>query len=319
MKKLVFVPAIIFIMIFAVIAQAQNDDIIRVDTDLVTVNVSVKDKNGNAIRGLKADQFEVLDNRTKQPLDLFSSEEGSVSYGIVYDMHPTTDARTLATLESLRQFTKELPASDRFFVTVFNERGNLTTEFVPTAEQVTKNLNSGAPNSLYDAIYQAAGKLQEHKTQKHTLLIISDGADHNSHHSYKELRRRLRGMNAQVYAVILDDRSNLQWSYSDISRNGPARRVPFDAPKLEGAAIADIAKRSGGESYSETAENRQRLYAIYKEINSEIKQQYTLGFSPEITDGKWHSLTVRVLRAKNDKKKPVLSYRKGYQSPAPKK
>jgi len=294
MKTLKFVPVILFLLIFAVITQAQDDDIIRIETNLVTVNVAVRDSKGNYIKGLKAEQFELLDNRTKQPIDLFSAEEGSVSFGIVYDMHPATEARTIATLESLRQFTKELPSSDRFFVTVFNEQGNLTTDFVPTREQVSKNLNAGAPNSLYDAVYQAAGKLQEHKTQKHTLLIISDGVDHNSHHSFKELRRRLRSMNAQVYAVILDDKSKLQWSFSDISRNGPARRVPFDNTRLETAAITDIAKKSGGESYSETLENRQRLYAIYKEIGSEVKQQYTLSFSPDVTDGRWHSLSVRV-------------------------
>jgi VWFA-related protein len=318
MKNHKFIPAIILTIVFAVMAQAQDDEVISVNTDLVTVNVAVRDGKGNYIKGLKAGQFEVYDNRTKQPIDIFSAEEGLVSFGIVYDMHPTTEARTIATLESLRQFTAELPRSDNFFVTVFNERGNLTTDFVPTLEQVNKNLNTGAPNSLYDAVYQAAGKLREKKTQKHTLLIISDGEDHNSHHSYKELRRRLRSMSAQVYAVIHDDQRNLQWSYSDISRNGPTRRVPFETPKLESAAIVDIAKKSGGEAYTETLENRQRLYAIYKEIASEMTQQYTLGFSPDVTDGRWHSLSVRVRPLTKEKKKWVVSYRKGYQSPPPK-
>lgn len=319
MKRFKLIPAILFLIIFAAAIQAQDDDIIRVDIDLVTVNVAVRDSRGNYVKGLRPEQFEVFDNRTKQPIDLFSAEEGSVSFGIVYDMHPATEARTMATLESLRQFTKELARSDSFFVTVFNDRGNLTTDFVPTPEQVVKNLNRGAPNSLYDAVYQAAEKLREKKTQKHTLLIISDGEDHNSHHSYKELRRRLRSMNVQVYAVILDDKSRLHWSYSDISRNGPARRLPFEMSSVNSAPISDIAKRSGGDTYSETLENRQRLYAIYKEIASEMKQQYTLGFSPDVTDGRWHSLSVRVRPLTREKKKFLVSYRKGYQSPPAKK
>src|SRR5262245_21137784 len=115
----VFAVVLFLFLTYAAGLYAQDDDVISVTTNLVTVNVSVKDKSGNVITGLKADQFEVYDNRTKQAIDLFSAEEGSASYGIIYDMHPTTDARTIATLESLRQFTKELPSSDRFFVTVF--------------------------------------------------------------------------------------------------------------------------------------------------------------------------------------------------------
>jgi Ca-activated chloride channel family protein len=322
----IFLVLAILITVFA--APAQDDDVIRIDTDLVTVNVSVKDKNGLYVKGLKADQFEVFDGRVKQKIDLFSAEESSVAFAIIYDMHPTTEARTAATLESLRQFTKELPASDNFFVTVFNERGNLTTDFVPTTEHIAKSLNAGAPNSLYDVIYQAAEKLRAKRAQKQTLLVISDGVDHNSHHSYKELRRRLRSMNVQVYAVLPDEQKSMRWSYSDISRNGPERRVPFQNTKLEGAAISDIAKKSGGEIYSETLENRQKLYAIYQEIAAEMKQQYTLGFSPNAADGRWHALSVRVRpttgavakgTAGTPKKKLALSYRKGYQSPPPKK
>ncbi len=316
-SRYIFLTLAIFISIFTV--SAQDDDVIRVNTNLVTVSVSVKDSKGNYVKGLKADQFEVFDGRVKQAIDLFSAEEGSAAFAIVYDMHPTTEARTTAILESLRQFTKEMPAHDSFFVTVFNERGNLTTDFVPTNEHIAKNLNPGAPNSLYDAVFQAADKLRAKRAQKQTLLVISDGVDHNSHHSYKELRRRLRSMNVQVYAVLPDEQRNLRWSFSDLSRNGPERRVPFENTKLEAAAISDIAKKSGGEAYSETLENRQRLYDIYKEIASEMKQQYTLGFSPDASDGRWHSLSVRVRQAGKGKKKMALSYRKGYQAPASKK
>ena len=57
---------------------AQNkDESIRVDTNLVLINVLVRDKNGQMVKGLKAEQFEVLDDEAKRPIESFSAGEAS--------------------------------------------------------------------------------------------------------------------------------------------------------------------------------------------------------------------------------------------------
>ena len=85
---------------------AQDEEQIRVETNLVTVNVAIRDQQGKPVKGLRQEQFEIFDNKTKQQISHFSAEDAPVSFGIVYDMHPTTVERTTAVLESLRAFTK---------------------------------------------------------------------------------------------------------------------------------------------------------------------------------------------------------------------
>ena len=314
MKFKGLIPGFI-IALFAVLAANAQDEVIRVETDLVMTNVAVRDAKGKPVKGLRQEQFEIFDNRTKQQIAHFSAEDAPVSFGIVYDMHPTTEDRTNAVLDSLRSFTKELGDDDRFFIVAFNERGNLNLDFIPTAEQIRKNLSGSEPNSLYDAIYLAADKLREGKNLKRTILVISDSADHQSHHSFSELSKHLKSFDVQVYAVIFNERE--MWSYSNITGE-PRQRISSDASGLDRAALQSLTLKSGGTAHFPNSEDSPRLYEIYGRIASEMREFYTLSFYPTETDGKWHELKIG-LRSVKGSKGFALTYRQAYQSSLPKR
>jgi Ca-activated chloride channel family protein len=294
-----------------------QDDVITVETNLVTVNVSITDKNGNFVKGLKRENFEIFDNNVKQEIEQFSAEQSAVAFGIVYDLHPTTSERSANVLGALRQFTKELKPNDYFFVSVFNENGSLTTDFVPTNEQIDKFLagrESNTPNSLYDVIFEAADKIRERKDAKQVLLVLTDGEDHASHHSLKELRLRLRSVNLPVYTVAFHDENRQIWGYSDIHRNEGRQVLGVgESNQLNTAALAEISKTSGGQTFERLIQNRFYLYGIFKKVAAEIENQYVLGFYPDKLDGRWHKLKVSVKTEGG--KKVRLSSRRGYQSP----
>lgn len=311
-KSLALAAVILFVFsdVFA------QDDVITVETNLVTVNVSITDKNGNFVKGLKKENFELFDNNVKQEIEQFSAEQSAVAFGIVYDLHPTTSERSANVLGALRQFTKDLKSNDYFFVSVFNENGSLTTDFVPTNEQIDKFLarrETTTPNSLYDAIFAAAEKIREKKDAKQVLLVLTDGEDHSSHHSLKELRLRLRSVNLPVYTVAFHDENRQIWGYSDIHRN-QGRQVlgAVESGQLNTAALAEISKTSGGQTFDRLIQNRFYLYGIFKKVAAEIENQYILGFYPDKLDGRWHKLKVSVKT--EDGKKVKLSSRRGYQS-----
>lgn len=299
---------------------AQDEKPIRVETDLVTVNVAVTDKRGDFVKNLRQEQFEIFDNKTKQQIAHFSDEHAAVSFGIVYDLHPTTRERTATILEALRQFARELNADDEYFVTAFNERGSLNTDFIPTIEQIENNLSEaakrGEPNALYDAVYAAAGRLRESKKEKRTLLIISDSADHNSRRNFKQLLDRLESFDAQVYAVFLDDRAFRYWTLAEMTRDARRRSVIANTPTpLDRAALDELSRKSGGSSYTPNLQSREELDRIFKQIASELRSLYTLGFYPSAPDSKRHRLKIRVNQSDKETKRFVLSYRQNYQSP----
>lgn len=316
--KIINKPLLIIAFLIALSGfSAAQDEPIRVETNLVTVNVAVTDKNGNHIKGLKREDFEIWDNKTRQTIDTFSAENVPVSFGIVYDMHPTTDERTKTVLDALRQFTKDFKQADNFFVTVFNERGSLTTEFVPNPEQINANLTDvkpATPNSLYDTIFAASEKVREKRNTKQVLLVLTDGEDRTSHHSLKELRTHLRNVNLPVYSVSFAADNKSSSGYYDLYRmQGRQTLGAAETSQLNTAALAEISKTSGGQTFDRAVQNRYLLFGIFKKVLGEVENQYVIGFYPDATDGKWHKLKISIKNATG--KKYRLSNRKGYLSP----
>lgn len=308
----------LLILVFSANGLAQDEDkAVRVETELVSINVGVIDGVGKPVAGLSQHQFEIYDNRVKQKIEHFSSASAGITYGIVYDMHPTTEQRTNAVLNGLREFTKGLQTADDFFFTVFNERGNLSLDFVPDSDQLGRHLarpQKREPRSLYDALYLAAEKLRSQKNFKKTLLVITDAADHHSRRTFNEVRDQLRKFDVQVYAIILDERSDRFTSYVDITKHPERSQVLSDASPAERAALSSITLRTGGATFPSSFEDQQNILRISQQIANEMQRQYTLSFYPsELPDGKWHTLRVS-LRGVPDSKKFVLTYRQGYQA-----
>lgn len=301
---------VILLFVLSLVNVSAQDDAIRIETNLVTLNVAITDKNGNYIKDLKKEDFEIFDGRSKQEIGHFSSEDAPVYFGIVYDMQ--AEEQTANVLEALRRFAGQLGEKDDYFVTVFNERGSLTTDFVPTSGQIATNLESGKPNSLYDAIVAASEKAQQRKNAKHVLLVLTDGDDNASRNSLKDLRAHLRSVNMPVYTVNFDNADQSSWNYTEMNHRRETRKLDrYETSELNKAALDEICKISGGQSFEKTIYNRLYLYTIFTKILTEVENQYVIGFYPENSDGKWHKLKVNV---KAEKGKLKLSNRKGYMA-----
>ena len=102
MKVSVIVITLSLLLVFSV--RAQDEDV-SVSTDIVTVSVAIRDANGQPVTGLTQNQFEVFDDDVKQTIEQFSPVSAGITFGIVYDMHPTTSDQTNAVLGGLREFT----------------------------------------------------------------------------------------------------------------------------------------------------------------------------------------------------------------------
>ena len=329
MRKPILVLIIFFAatMTDAVIAQNQDDEKEVVGTNLVNVNVSVTDARGRYVKGLTTDQFDVFDNKERQQIAQFSSEEAPFSVGIVYDIHSASPAQTAATLRALKQFTGTLRQEDYFFLMVFDERGIVVVDFIPTADQVINHLKfvrPYGPAALYDAVFHAAEKVRTARNPKKALLIISDGEDRQSGHSDKEVRRQVRELNIQVYGIgIADLRANpragdRRWMFEDITRGIGGRAFLANTDATFGhAVLEEMARVSGGTAYfPDRVDSEQELFGVCTQIALEMRQQYTLAFYPSATatDSKWHKLRIRV-KPQVDAGRLYLSYREGYQLP----
>lgn len=327
MKKfLLFLPAILLAISSHAVcnAQSRGDERIVVGTNLVSVNVSVTDAHGRYVAGLRREDFVVTDNRVRQRIAHFSSEESPFSLGIVYDAHGPAPSRAEAVLRALKQFVGTLRPEDDYFVLAFNERGSLALDFVPTAEQFARHLvagGTGSPVSLYDAVHLAAARVRGARNAKRALLIISDGRNHNSRHGYKELRERLREFDVQLYSIgVADERDDPavgygRWMLEDISRGTGRRTFLAGADAAFGRAVLDeMAHATGGTAYFPSTDGEPELLGLCAQIGLELRRQYTLGFYPSTPagDAKWHRLHVGV-NAPKERGRLFLSHRESYQ------
>lgn len=316
--------ALLFIVLFVSMRSQAQEEEVAVGTHLVSVNVTVTGSNGKYVSGLRREQFEVFDDNAKQQIAFFSAENAPTTFGIVYDMHPSTVERSTATLRALKQFTRTLRPEDDFFIVAFNERGSLVLDFIPTLEQVQTNLPMGQPQgaaSLYDAVFMAAGKIRASQNPKRALLIISDGEDHNSRSSYKELRNRISGFDVQIYTIGIDDSPNNKsaksdrWTYEDLTRRTGRRTLANAEAAMGRAVLEELSKASGGTAYFPETTGERELAGICTQIALELRQQYAIGFYPTDTTSaaQWHRLRINVRPPDQSQGRLALSYREGYQ------
>ena len=304
-------------------SDSPQEEPVVVSTNLVTVNVIVTDKKGKYVRGLESQQFSIYDENAKQKIAHFAVGSAPVSIGIVYEVRSTSSGQVSASLSALRQFVATLGEHDTFFFSAYSPEGSVTAEFIPSAKQLTEHLSSvkpGGPSALYDAIYSATGRLRQSRNLKRALLIISDGEDNNSEHSYNQLRDRLREFDVQIYTIRIAGLAMVpftpyrRWVFDDVTRQTGPRSFPLYAEADKGSAVlGEMARVSGGTTYTPEGTNEPELTGICTQIAQELRAQYTLGFYPnDLTSKKWHRIKVRVNTSESSSKFS-LSYRKGYQ------
>ena len=303
--------------------QTQQDDRVVTGTNLVTVNVIVTDGNGRYVQGLSEDQFMVYDNKIKQRIAHFSSEPAALSIGIVCEIHESTPEQTREMLSAVKQFAGTLQTDDDFFFMAFSEHGSFITDFIPSSNQVLDHLRGvkpGGPSSLYDSVYAAATRLRQARNLKKALLLFSDGHDNNSAQSYKSLRNRLSTLDAQIYAIGINDPAldhfagSPRWFFEDITREGKRRSAQVSPELASGRAVlAEMSRASGGTTYVPERESEAELAYICSQIAFELHQQYTLAFYSQATvNNERRKLEVRV-RESQAHTNLKLSYRKAYQ------
>lgn len=326
-NRMTFVTGLILASLLTVSGQSpsdsQQEDPVVIGTNLVTVNVIVTDNKGRYVKGLKPDQFSIYDENIRQKIAHFSVGAAPVSIGIVYEVHSASASQVSASLAALRQFVATLGERDSFFFMAYSADGSVTTEFIPSAKQLTDHLSSvkpGGPAALYDVIFSAAGRLRQSRNLKRALLVISDGQDDNSKHSYDEVRNRLREFDAQIYAIGIADPAMDQfagyrrWVFEDFTRQTGRRSFLHNTEADMGRAVlGEMARVSGGAAYTPESESEPELTGICTQIAVELREQYTLAFYPsDLRSKKRHRINVRVTPPQKSTGLSI-SYRKGYQ------
>ncbi|MEA2175649.1 MAG: Ca-activated chloride channel, partial [Blastocatellia bacterium] len=223
--------------IFPALARAQSsqdDEVVRVNTDLVVLNVTVTDAQGNYVHGLKAKDFKIFEDGREQPLDTiagFNVEETPFAAVLLLDTSGSMESRlTLARSAAIR-FLDGLRDEDVAAIYRFDAKIEQVQEFSPGRDlpEMAYSIRAKGMTALNDAIRRAALDLSGRAEKRHAIIVLSDGMDNFSKASANKALESALAVGATIYTVDMS------------ATDGNASRDRQNA-----AALREFASKSGG-------------------------------------------------------------------------
>jgi Ca-activated chloride channel family protein len=280
---------------------------VRVDIDLVLVNVTVTDPYNRLVTGLSKEHFRVEEDKRKQEILYFSSEDVPLSLGVVFDLSGSMNRanKMERAAKAAVTFLQTANPEDEFFVVHFSDEPKLLTGFTRGVEEIQNSLitvRAKGRTALMDALYLALNTMRKAQNSRKALLVLSDGGDNHSRYSVRDVMTAVREADVQVYAIGIFDPVG-------------ARSEPeiLWGPSL----LKDIAETTGGRLFSVALHNISQLPDVAEKISIELRNQYILGYRPSNKehDGTWRKIRVKLSPPKG--LPPLTTYaRRGYYAPA---
>lgn len=259
------------------VPKAESDDVIRVDSVLVPIPVSVLDDNGRAIGGLRLEDFELKINGKVEQISELSRSETPIRLALLFDNSSSVlIAREFEKKAAIR-FFRHVIRPEKDLVALFSvaTATRLEQPFTRSVDQLTNAIElfpmpEGA-TALLDGMIKAAEYLKDADGRR-VIVIVSDGDDTYSDTSLENTLRVLQLTNCQVYVVKTTDFENYKRTGQ---RAGNANIRQLAAERR----MQEIARQTGGAVYSPVDEDE--LDRAFKQISAELAQQYVLSYYPE--------------------------------------
>jgi Ca-activated chloride channel family protein len=287
---------ILFSVCFLQVARAQDDDVVRVSTNLVVLNVTVTDQNGAYVKGLKLKDFKIFEDGKEVPastISSFSFQESPYAAVVLLDSSGSMETRFSLARSAAIRFLDGLRDEDVAAVYRFDSKVERVQQFSGGRDlaPMAYTIRAKGMTTLNDAIVEASHELAARTEARKAIVVLSDGMDTSSKSSSSKAVESALSVGASIYAV-------------DMS----ALETPGIANRQSAASLKGFAEKTGGRFVA--TPGGPALRDAFTGIAEELGQQYTISYRPEnqTRDGKWRTLEVRV--ARND---AAVRTRKGYR------
>jgi VWFA-related protein len=288
--------------------------------ELVNVDVSVTDPRGNFVRGLRRENFRILDEGVEQPITHFAPIEAPAVALVLVETSPAVFMIHRQHLEAAQLLFDGLAMDDWVGVGTYDQTARQQLRLTQDKRAAQRailtpryGLGMGQLN-LSDGVTEALKWLREVPAKK-ALVLLSTGLDTSPPERRQALLEELRASDVAIFAVAMG--GDLRDFQGQAKSEGGA--VSFaEATRL----LETLANTTGGRAWF--PRTSQELPAIYRQIAVTLRHRYSLGFAPPARDARLHRIEVRVVtddgRTSSSAKTSSglrISTRHGYLAPAP--
>ena len=189
----------------------------RVNTTLVTIPVSVMDRNGRFIPDLRKDEFQIFEDGAQQNVSYFASIEKPFTVALVIDTSASTHFRMDEMQDAAIEFVNQLRPDDRVLVVSFDSQIRVLAEATNdrnVLRDAIRNTRTGGNTRLYDAIDFVIHQRLNQISGRKAIVLFTDGVDTTSKHAkYEDNMRDAEELDALIYPVQYD-------TYNDVAGPG---------------------------------------------------------------------------------------------------
>lgn len=296
-SRLVCLP-LILLMNFSVATPQQDDDVVRVNTELVVLNVTVTDKSGQYVKALRASDFKIYEDGSEVQANMiasFSLQESPYAAVVLLDSSGSMDSRFSLARSAAIRFLDGLREEDVAAVYRFDSKVERVQEFSGGRDlaPMAYGIRAKGMTTLNDAIVEASKILADRPEKRKAIVVLSDGMDTFSKASSDKAVESALAIGASIYAV-------------DMS----AIETPGSSNRQSAMSLKGFAEKTGGRFVA--TPGGPALRDAFTGIADELGHQYTIAYRPanQLRDGKWRTLEVKVSRENLQ-----IRTRKGYRTP----
>jgi Ca-activated chloride channel homolog len=281
--------------------EISEGDIIRVDSQLTTLNVSVVERNtSRGVMGLTQRDFELLEDGTRQEIVQFESSEAPFDLVLLIDVSGSTRDKVKLIRAAALRFVAAARPSDRIAIISFAGQPTLVSPFTLNRELLRQRVEgidtATGDTKVYDAIEFAlkqipAGTIGSRRT---ALVLMSDGLDGSmegvqgdgSQVSYNEVLGHVREFDGVLYSL---------WLNTEYEALSPLDTQP-EAFDQSHERMKGMAEAGGGAFYE--VDRLEDLAGSYERVVADLGTVYSLSYRPtnKARDGKWRTIRVNVAR-----------------------
>ena len=280
---------IVFVAFFSripVLAQSQDESVVRVDVNLVLVDATVKTKAGRIMADLKKDDFELREDGVTQKLEVFSRDELPLNVALVLDLSDSIGPFLGPLRDAANTALAALKPEDEVALFTFSTEAELRVPFTNDKTQIAQQINTfhaGGATNINDGIFVAAKYLLNAPPKgRRVIILISDdvGTDAGGQGT-RDIVTESIAADAVLYNLKIP------------GYNPPG--TLFAASMIPGLVnIRRVMDQTGGEIFD--VQDVAHLDAAFRALIERIKTRYTLGYYTQATgaEGKPHKLDVRL-------------------------
>lgn len=270
-------------------------DVLKVNTSLVTVPVTVMDRSGKYVPDLHRRDFHIFDNGVEQRIAYFATVDQPFTVVLLIDTSGSTHFRIDEIQSAAISFVNQLKIEDRVMVMSFDDQIRVLSE--PTNDRdalitAIRRTRTGEGTRLYDAVDVVLKQKLSSISGRKAVVLFTDGVDTTSHHaSYKSTIREAQESDGAVYCVAYDTSGNQPFGTGQRLPGGIILQLPGRGPvgsgngganpgdyKLAGEYLHEIALESGGRYFR--GDTIVGLSSAFGQVAEELRRQYSLGYYP---------------------------------------